>query len=336
MVQKRKIGEDNVYPVGLGCMNICQSYGPASDRDHALKLLKRSLDLGYTFYDTATIYGLGDSETLISEAIGARRQEFFLASKCVLGFKDGKRVLDARPEAIKAACDASLKRLGTDVIDLYYMHRPDPNVPIEDSIGALSDLVSSGKIRMIGLSEMGEGLLRRAHAVHPIAAMQSEYSLWARNPEISVKAACEELGVSLVAFSPVGRGFLADPPVDPANFHETDMRRHVFPRFAEEHYPKNLTLLDYVRACASDAGCSVAQLAIAWTLAKGENILPIPGTTNLDHLQENFEAGEVSLSPEIVAGLDAHFAPEKISGLRYNERLQASVDTERYAFELKG
>ena len=250
MVTSRKIGGDRVYPVGLGCMNVCHAYGPPVDREVAHALFRRALDLGCNFFDTATIYGLGESEKMIHEAVGDRRDELFLASKCVLGFKDGKRFLDGRPEAIKAACEASLKRLGTDVIDLYYMHRPDPKVPIEDSVGALSELVSEGKIRMIGLSEMGEGLLRRAHAVHPIAAMQSEYSLWARNPEIAVMDACKELGVTLVAFSPVGRGFLADPPADPASFHETDMRGPAFPRFNEEHYPKNLELLEVARECA--------------------------------------------------------------------------------------
>ena len=333
MTIERKIGGDRVYPVGLGCMNVCHAYGPPVEREVAHALFRRALDLGCNFFDTATIYGLGESEKMIHEAVGDRRDELFLASKCVLGFKDGKRFLDGRPEAIKAACEASLKRLGTDVIDLYYMHRPDPKVPIEDSVGALSELVSEGKIRMIGLSEMGEGLLRRAHAVHPIAAMQSEYSLWARNPEIAVMDACKELGVTLVAFSPVGRGFLADPPADPASFHETDMRGPAFPRFNEEHYPKNLELLEVARECAKAAGCSVAQLAIAWTLAKGEHVVPIPGTKNIQHLEENHSAGEVELSADIVVRLDAHFAPEKIAGPRYAPRLQASVDTEQYAFE---
>ena len=333
MAIERSIGGDTVYPIGLGCMNICHAYGPPPDRDYALNLLKRAIDIGCNFLDTATIYGMGESEKMINEAIGSRRDEYFLASKCVLGFKDGKRTLDARPEAIKQACEDSLKRLGTDVIDLYYMHRPDPEVPIEDSVGALSDLVSEGKIRMIGLSEMGEGLLRRAHAVHPIAAMQSEYSLWARNPEIAVKAACDELGTTLVAFSPVGRGFLADPPANPAEFHEQDMRRYVFPRFSNEHYPENLELLDVAKECGSEAGCSVAQLALAWTLAKGENVIPIPGTKNIEHMEENHKAGTIKLSEDIVARLDAHFAPEKIVGPRYADRLQKSVDTEQYEFE---
>jgi aryl-alcohol dehydrogenase-like predicted oxidoreductase len=251
----------------------------------------------------------------------------------VLGFRDGQRVLDGRPDAIKAACEASLKRLRTDVIDLYYLHRPDHNVPIEDSAGALSDLVAAGKIRFIGLSEMGEDQLRRAHAVHPVAALQSEYSLWVRNPEIAVLDACRELGTALVAFSPVGRGFLADPPADPARFHEADLRRGLFPRFGPDFYPQNLLLLDEARAVAREANCSVAQLALAWTLAKGDHVIPIPGTTNPRHLVENHAAASVVLTPAQIARLDAHFAPERAAGPRYNAMGQSTVTTEMYDFE---
>jgi len=265
--------------------------------------------------------------------LGQRRKEYFLASKCVLGFRDGQRVLDGRPEAIKAACEASLERLRTDVIDLYYLHRPDPKVPVEDSAGALADLVREGKIRFIGLSEMGEDQLRRAHKVHPVAALQSEYSLWVRNPEIAVLDACRELGTVLVAFSPVGRGFLADPPADPASFHDTDMRRVMFPRFSPEFYPKNLALLDEARTVAKEAGCTVAQLALAWTLAKGPHVIPIPGTAKIAHLEENHTAANVALTPAQVARLDAHFAPERAVGPRYSPPGQASVTTEMFDFE---
>jgi hypothetical protein len=219
------------------------------------------------------------------------------------------------------------------VIDLYYLHRPDPKVPVEESAGALADLVQEGKIRFIGLSEMGEDQLRRAHAVHPVAALQSEYSLWVRNPEIAVLDACRELGTALVAFSPVGRGFLADPPADPATFHDIDMRRFMFPRFAPENYPGNLALLDEARAIASEAGCSVAQLALAWTLAKGDHVIPIPGTTKQGHLDENHRAASVTLTTAQVARLDAHFAPERAAGPRYNPAGQASVTTEMFDFE---
>lgn len=332
-LRKRRIGDRDVHPVGLGCMNITHAYGPPIDETEAKALLAHALDLGCDFLDTATIYGLGRSEELIGEALGHRRRDFFLASKCVLGFQDGQRVLDGRPEAIQAACEASLKRLRTDVIDLYYLHRPDPKVPIEESAGALSDLVKAGKIRFIGLSEMGEAQLRRAHAVHPVAAMQSEYSLWVRNPEIAVLEACRELGAVLVAFSPVGRGFLADPPADPAAFHDTDMRRFMFPRFSPEFYPRNLALLGEARAVAREAGCSVAQLALAWTLAKGEHVIAIPGTTKLSHLEDNHMAASVTLTGAQLARLDAHFAPERAAGPRYSPAAQASVTTEMYEFE---
>lgn|SRR3990167_4430879 len=330
---KRRIGDRDVYPVGLGCMNITHAYGPPIDETDAKALLVQALDLGCDFLDTATIYGLGRSEELIGEALGHRRQEYFLASKCVLGYKDGARVLDGRPEAIKSACDASLKRLRTDVIDLYYLHRPDPKVPIEESAGALADLVAAGKIRFIGLSEMGEDQLRRAHAVHPVAALQSEYSLWVRNPEIAVLEACAELGTALIAFSPVGRGFLADPPADPAKFHEIDMRRTLFPRFGPDYYPQNLALLEEARAVANEAGCSVAQLALAWTLAKGDHVIPIPGTTKPAHLSENHAAAQVRLTPDQVTRLDQHFAPERAVGPRYSAMGQASVTTEMFEFE---
>ena len=330
---KRRIGDQMVHPVGLGCMNIMHAYGPPADEGEAKALLVRALDIGCDFLDTATIYGLGRSEALIGEALGDRRKEYFLASKCVLGFKERERVLDGRPEAIKAACEASLKRLQTDVIDLYYLHRPDHKVPIEESAGAMADLIKEGKIRYYGLSEMGEAQLRQAHAVHPVAALQSEYSLWVRNPEIAVLEACRELGVALVAFSPVGRGFLADPPADPATFHAIDMRRSMFPRFSDENYAGNLPLLDTARVVAAEADCSVAQIAIAWTMAKGEHVLPIPGTRSIPHLEENHAAADVRLTAEQVARLDVAFAPERAVGPRYSAAGQASVTTEMFDFE---
>ncbi len=333
MAKSRSIGGTEVYPVGLGCMNVTHAYGEPMDETEAIALFRHALDTGYTLFDTATLYGRGRSEQLVGQAIKGRRDEILLASKCVLGFRDGQRVLDARPESIKAACEASLKRLNVEVIDLYYLHRPDKNVPIEDSVGALADLVAEGKIRMIGLSEMGEGLLRRAHAVHPVAALQNEYSLWARNPEIAVLEACKELGTALVAFSPVGRGYFADPPVDPASFHESDLRASIFPRFTPEFWPDNLKLLEEARTCAAEVGCTVAQLALAWTLAKGEHVIPIPGTTSIPHLEDNHAAGEITLSPVMVARLDAHFAPERIAGPRYSPQGQAVVDTEMFEFE---
>ena len=331
-VTKRKIGSLEVHPVGLGCMNLSHAYGPAQDHKDAVNFLCRAIDIGYDFLDTATIYGLGNNEKLIGEALKGRRSEFVLASKCVMGFKDGKRLLDARPETIKRACEASLERLQTDVIDLYYMHRPDPNVPIEDSVGALADLVGEGKIRMIGLSEMSADTLRAAHAVHPISAMQSEYSLMTRNPEIAVLDACKALGVTFVPFSPVGRGYLADEPLDPNNYHETDLRR-TFPRFTDPHFSANLKLLDTARQYASDLGCTIAQLALAWTLAQDKGSVPIPGTTNLQHLQDNFDAAAIDLPADMLAQINSDFAPEAIAGPRYSAVAQASVTTERFNFE---
>lgn len=331
-VTKRKVGSLEVHPVGLGCMNLSHAYGPAQDHKDAVNFLRRAIDIGYDFLDTATIYGLGNNEKLIGEALKDRRSEFVLASKCVMGFKDGKRLLDARPETIKRACEASLERLQTDVIDLYYMHRPDPNVPIEDSVGALADLVGEGKIRMIGLSEMSADTLRAAHAVHPISAMQSEYSLMTRNPEIAVLEACKALGVTFVPFSPVGRGYLADEPLDPNNYHETDLRR-TFPRFTDPHFSANLKLLDTARQYASDLGCTIAQLALAWTLAQDKGSVPIPGTTNLQHLQDNFDAAAIDLPADMLAQINSDFAPEAIAGPRYSAVAQASVTTERFNFE---
>ena len=331
-VTKRKVGSLEVHPVGLGCMNLSHAYGPAQDHKDAVNFLRRAIDIGYDFLDTATIYGLGNNEKLIGEALKDRRSEFVLASKCVMGFKDGKRLLDARPETIKRACEASLERLQTDVIDLYYMHRPDPNVPIEDSVGALADLVGEGKIRMIGLSEMSADTLRAAHAVHPISAMQSEYSLMTRNPEIAVLDACKALGVTFVPFSPVGRGYLADEPLDPNNYHETDLRR-TFPRFTDPHFSANLKLLDTARQYASDLGCTIAQLALAWTLAQDKGSVPIPGTTNLQHLQDNFNAAAIDLPADMLAQMNSDFAPEAIAGPRYSAVAQASVTTERFNFE---
>jgi hypothetical protein len=333
-VQKRKIGAMQVHPVGLGCMNLSHAYGPAQDHKDAVAFLQRAIDIGYDFLDTATIYGMGNNEKLIGDALKDRRDQFLLASKCVMGFKDKKRVLDGSPGAIKNACTASLKRLQTDVIDLYYMHRPDPNVPIEESVGALAELVEEGKIRMIGLSEMSADMLRRAHAVYPISALQSEYSLLTRNPEIAVIDACQELGVTFVPFSPVGRGFLANEPLTPDQYHEGDLRR-TFPRYSDPHFSNNLPLLANVRQHAAELGWTVAQLALAWCLTQDKSCVPIPGTTNLQHLEDNFNAAAFEVPADLLAQLNTEFAPEAVSGLRYSPAAQASVTTERFDFEFQ-
>ena len=333
-MQKRKVGPFEVTPVGLGCMNMMHAYNPAIAETESDALLNRAIDLGYDFLDTATIYGLGESERRIGTFLKHRRDEFVLASKCVLGFEDGKRTLDARPESIFKACEASLKRLQTETIDLYYMHRPDPNVPIEDSVGALAKLVEQGKIKSIGLSEMSADTLRAAAKVHPIAAMHSEYSLIVRNPEIAVLEACKETGTTLVSFSPVGRGLFSQTPLEPANYWEGDMRRSFFPRLAEPHFSENMKLVIRARELAEEVGCSLPQLALAWVLAKGEDVVTIPGTKSIAHLEENFGALDVKLSADVIGELDAHFRPEVIAGPRYNAYSQATVTTERYPHEL--
>ena len=264
-----------------------------------------------------------------------RRDEFFLASKGVVAFVNGKRGLDGRPEAIKAQCDESLSRLNTDVIDLYYMHRLDRRVPIEESIGGLADLVQAGKIRNIGVSEMSADTLRRAHATHPVAAIQSEYSLWTRNAEIAVLDTCSELGIAFVAFSPVARGYFAESAPDPSGFHDGDIR-NTMPRFNAGNYAENLALLDSARVCAEQAGCTLPQLALAWLLARRNNVIPIPGTANLDHLEQNFRSLDVTLPPDAVDALTSHFAPGRIAGNRYSDAVQRGIDTETFDFEVYG
>jgi aryl-alcohol dehydrogenase-like predicted oxidoreductase len=332
MLERRQLGNSRVHAIGLGCMNVSHAYAPAQPEDDAIRLFQHALDVGYDFFDTATIYGLGGNETLLGRALGHRRADVFVASKCVMGMRDGKRVLDGRPENLKAQCDDSLKRLQTDVIDLYYMHRLDRQVPIEDSVGALADLVAAGKIRHIGLSEMSAATLRRACAVHPIAAMQSEYSLWTRNPELGVLDACAELGVTFVAFSPVGRGFFADERLRPETFHEGDLRRGM-PRFEGDNYARNLEKLESTRAIAAEVGCSVPELALAWVLAQGEHVVAIPGTTRIDHLEQNFRALNVRLSESVLERLDRLFDPESIAGNRYSKAMQQTIDTEAFGFE---
>lgn len=325
-MQKRKLGDFEVSAIGLGCMSLSHAYGVPPSREVAERVLLGALDAGYTFFDTAAVYGVGHNETLVGEVLGARRKEFVLASKCGLTNGD-QRELNGRPEVLKATCEGSLKRLQTDVIDLYYLHRWDKRVPIEDSVGALADLVKEGKIRTIGLSEVSAPALRRAHAVHPITALQTEYSPWTRNPEIAVLEACRELGVTFVAFSPVGRGFLAGGVTDPNDLVEGDFRKGM-PRFQGEAFQANLKLLEGFREIAREAGCTPAQLCLAWLLQKGDDIVPIPGTANPDHMVENARAAEVRLSEAIMAKIEAVVNAQTVSGPRYAPAMQASVDTE--------
>ncbi|HEY4546232.1 MAG TPA: aldo/keto reductase [Pedomonas sp.] len=325
-LQSRKVGPLEVSAIGLGCMNLNHAYGVPPTPEEGAALLNRALDLGVTFFDTAAIYGDGENEKLLGSAIMHRRQEFVLASKCVLGIVEGKRVVDGRPETIRRTLDEALQRLRTDYIDLYYLHRLDRNVPVEDSVGELSRAVEAGKIRHIGLSEMSAATIRRAHAVHPIAAIQTEYSPWVRNPEVAVLDACEALDIGFVAFSPVARGFLAGA-VKTADYVPGDIRA-VMPRFLEPNLSHNLKLYEQFGDIADDIGCTPAQLALAWVLARGPNIVPIPGTRSIAHLEEDLGALDVTLTPETIDAIDDIFQPGAVHGGRYSAAMQAMVDTE--------
>ena len=284
-------------------------------------------------FDTAALYGFGANEELLGAVLEPHRADVVLASKCGM-FRDetGRRAIDARPDTLRRTCDDSLTRLRTDVIDLYYLHRKDPRVPLEDSIGALSDLVRLGKVRTIGMSEVSAATLRQAHAVHPVTAIQSEYSLWTRNPEIAVLDACRELGVTFVAFSPLARGFLCGELRNPdAELEPRDIRR-AMPRFSAENYAKNLRLLDEYGAIAREAGCTWAQLALAWLLAKEPFIVPIPGTRQPLHVIENMGAADrPPLAASLVVRLDALINEHTVAGKRYNESTQQEIDTENFA-----
>jgi aryl-alcohol dehydrogenase-like predicted oxidoreductase len=334
-MQQRHLGPFQVSAMGLGCMNLSHGYGASITSEQGERVLLAALDAGVTLFDTAALYGFGANESLLGQVLKKHRRKFTLASKCGLQGVDkngdGKwvRVIDGRPETLRRTCEDSLHRLQTDVIDLYYLHRLDKNVPIEDSVGALSDLVRKGYIRAIGLSEMSAATLRRAHAVHPIAAMQTEYSLWTRNPEIAVLQACRELGVTFVAFSPVGRGFLAGEPLNPLAFDPSDLRR-TMPRFESANWAANTRLLPAYQMIATEVGCTPAQLALAWLLHQGENIIPIPGTTRVDHLLDNLGAVSVQLGAQTLQKLDALINQATVAGSRYNPQGNLDADTEQF------
>ena len=325
-MEKRSIGPFEVSAIGLGCMSLSHGYGPAAPRERAERVLLGALDAGYTFFDTAAVYGLGHNETLVGEVLGPHRDKFTLASKCGITVGDERRI-DGSPANLKDTCERSLRRLKTETIDLYYLHRWDKRVPIEDSVGALADLVAEGKIRTIGLSEVSAPTLRRAHAVHPIAAVQNEYSPWTRNPELGLIEACRETGTTLVAFSPVGRGFLAGGASDPTRFGEGDMRV-AMPRFQGEALAANLKLLAAFTALGAEVGATPAQLCLAWLMAKDPTIVSIPGTTSPEHMRENAAAADIVLPAAMVERVDALVNERTVTGSRYPPFLQASVDTE--------
>jgi aryl-alcohol dehydrogenase-like predicted oxidoreductase len=324
----RKLGLFDSSAIGLGGMCLSHAYGTPPDRQTAAAVLLKALDLGYTHIDSAALYGFGANETLIGEVLSNRRREFILVTKGGM-FRNaqGQREIDGRPEVIKKNCEESLQRLKTDVVDLYYLHRWDKRLPIEESIGALSDLVKEGKVRAIGLSEVSATTLRKAHSVHPITALQTEYSLWTRNAEVAVLDTCRELGIAFVAFSPLARGLFGGTLRDVSTLPPKDIRL-AMPRFQGDNFAKNLSLLDGLAETARESGCTMAQAALAWVLAQGEHIIPIPGTTRLDHLEENARAEQVRLSPSAIARLNELINPSTVSGARYNPTVQQEIDTE--------
>ncbi len=329
-MQYRTLGPFKVSAIGYGSMSLSHAYGPPTDPKSASQVLNRALDLGYTLLDTAALYGFGANESLVGSSLKQRRHEYVLASKCGL-FRNaaGQREVNGHPRVLKATCEDSLRRLQTDVIDLYYLHRLDRRVPIEDSIGALSDLCREGKIRAIGLSEVSAETLRKAHAVHPVTALQNEYSLMTRNPELGTLQACRELGISLVAFSPVARGFLSDVPLQPGELDTTDIRRGM-PRFQGEAFQHNLDLLAKFGELAEQAGCSRAQLALAWLLSRGDHVIPIPGTTSAAHLAENISTLGLHIPLQILQAADTLINQQSVRGPRYPDSAMQEIDTEEF------
>ncbi|MDR6666361.1 aldo/keto reductase [Rhizobium sp. 1399] len=328
-MQKRKLGSQGleVSAIGLGCMGMSQSYGPA-DETESIATLHRAIELGCTFLDTAEVYGPYKNEELLGRALKGRRDEVTLATKFGFRLKDGKQVgaeRDSRPETIRSAVEGSLKRLATDHIDLIYQHRVDPAVPMEDVAGTVAELVKEGKVRYFGLSEAGVANIRRAHAVYPVSAVQSEYSLWERNLEADVIPALRELGIGLVPFSPLGRGFLTGEVKRAEEYPEGDFRRGD-PRYQGENYDANVRAAEAVRSVASALGVKPGQVAIAWILHKGSDFVPIPGTKRRTYLEDNIAAASIALNAEQMKALDEALAPGKISGKRYNDTIMSTID----------
>jgi len=330
-MKQRMLGRSGlqVSAIGLGCMGMSQAYGTRDDDESRLTLV-RALDIGVTFLDTADAYGGGENERLVGAMIRDRRDEVVLATKfgILRDEKGNPRGVDGSPAYARRACDASLQRLGIDIIDLYYLHRVDPKVPIEDSVGAMSELVAAGKVRHLGLSEAAADTIRRAHAVHPIAALQSEYSLWNREPERDVFPACRELGIGFVPFSPLGRGFLSGTVTTTSTLPDDDFRK-TLPRFQGDDLQKNLALVRVLEELAAKKGCTTSQLSLAWILAKGEDLVPIPGTKRRTYLESNAAAADLTLTPDEVAELDAAFPIGAAAGARYPANLATMVDAKK-------
>jgi aryl-alcohol dehydrogenase-like predicted oxidoreductase len=326
-MEKRKLGIDvTVSAIGLGCMGMSEFYGP-TDEGAGIATIHRAIEFGVDFLDTADMYGLGRNEELVGRAIRDRRDKVFLATKFGnVRTADGAFVgVNGRPEYVLQSCDQSLKRLGLDVIDLYYQHRVDPQTPIEDTIGAMASLVKAGKVRYLGMSEAAPATLRRACAVHPILALQTEYSLWTRDPEIEILKTCRELKVGFVAYSPLGRGFLTGRFHKAEDLSQKDARRH-HPRFEGENFQRNLKLAETLGGLAGEKGCTAAQIALAWVLAQGEDIVPIPGTKQIRYLEENLAALEVRLSPDEISRLTEAFPMGAAAGDRYNPQAMQALN----------
>lgn len=328
-MNKRKLGKDNleVSAVGLGCMGMSDFYGGRDDEQEAIRTIHRAIELGVTLLDTADMYGVGKNEELVGQAIKGRRHEVILATK--FGNRRGNNGeflgISGRPEYVKAACEASLKRLGVDYIDLYYQHRVDPDTPIEETIGAMAELVQEGKVRYLGMSEASAATIRRAYTVHPITALQTEYSLWSREVEDEILPVCRELGIGYVPYSPLGRGFLTGQIQRFEDLAPDDIRRYM-PRFQGENFAKNLNLVQQVKEMASVKGCQPSQLALAWLLAQGEDIVPIPGTKRVSYLEENLSAVNVELTPEELQLLDQISPKGAVSGERYSAEAMRSLN----------
>ena len=318
-MKKRKLGGLEVSEIGLGCMGMSEYYGRTDDEE-SIRTIYAAIDMGVTLFDTADQYGLGRNEELVGRAIHSRRNQVIIATKFGIerNFNGQVERINGKPEYVKSACEASLRRLKADVIDLYYQHRVDPCVPIEDTIGAMADLVREGKVRYLGMSEAAARTIRRAHAVHPIAALQTEYSIWTRDVETEILPTCRELGIGFVAYSPLGRGFLTGRFQNTESLEEGDFRR-MTPRFKEENLARNMALVKRLERIAAEKLCRPSQLALAWLLAQGQDIVPIPGTRHLNWLEENIAAANVKLDSVDMRRISAAVPPEEVAGMRYPE-----------------